>query len=140
MNYTSKYNKYINKYKSVGGGKSYYNLSNTNFFCFSDEEGGAPFIFNSVSDDKGIPKILNDHFEFTDGIITKLKDNTSFAFLGDLVDNSNHSIRLLESFIRLKSDKPDNVILIGGNRDFNKVRMGIELYFEEDENKNLLQQ
>ena len=109
-------------------------------FCFSDEEGGNPFRFEGVGDivegenDLKIPDTLRKKFTFnSDGILTDIIDpNVGIGFLGDLVDNESYSIRVLQAMIHLKTAYPDRVILIGGNRDFNKIRMGIELYIHDD--------
>ena len=65
------------------------------------------------------------------GIISDLKKaDTALAYTGDLFDNRPHSIRLLKKMLEMK-DRPathDRLILIGGNRDYNKLRLGIELF------------
>jgi hypothetical protein len=110
----------------IGGVESYYDLTGKKLYCFSDEEGGNPFKLDGSfdTDEKGIFAELNADFSFNNGLITEFKkDNVSFAFLGDLLDNSKFSIRILEKYITLKNIIPNRVILIGGNRDFNKIRM-----------------
>ena len=113
-------------------------------FCFSDEEGGNPFRFTAdvgelvtCTTDLDIPALLNDKFTFSaDGLLINLKDpNVALGFLGDLVDNESYSIRVLQSMINLKTAHPERVLLIGGNRDFNKIRMGIELYIHDAESQ-----
>jgi hypothetical protein len=124
----------------IGGVDSYYDLTDKKLYCFSDEEGGNPFILDNSfdTDEKGIFKELNADFDFSNGIITEFKkENVAFAFLGDLLDNSKYSIRLLERYIRLKNRIPKRVILIGGNRDFNKIRMGIELFCHDPTKEGL---
>jgi hypothetical protein len=120
--------------------KPWYNLSGHTLFCTSDFEGGTPFknlirsenIIDTVSENisNTVLEALNKAFIFDpDGNISKLKtDTTAFAFLGDLLDNNAFSIRLMERMINLKETYPKRVILLGGNRDFNKIRMGIELF------------
>ena len=56
-----------------------------------------------------------------------LYPSCKFVFLGDLLDNGPDNIKLLVFFMCLKKHNPDNVILIAGNRDINKLR----LYFIE---------
>jgi hypothetical protein len=103
---------------------------------FSDEEGGNPFRFNEdegrlVDDNKGIPELMNSAFEMAEpGFITGLKGETGLAFLGDLVDNERYSLRLLQTMITLKANHGNRVLLIGGNRDFNKIRIGFELFLQ----------
>lgn len=102
-------------------------------YMFSDEEGGAPFSFGS-EDDEGIPTELKSKFDFLKpknvdgGLLMGLKGDVGLVFLGDLVDNEKCSIRALRSMCVLKEKYGDKVLLIGGNRDFNKIRMGLELY------------
>lgn len=117
-----------------------YDFSGLNLFAFSDEEGGAPFKFDRdvadavVGPDQGIPELLRSTFTINgEGIITDMAAGNALAFLGDLVDNEAHSIRVLSALVDLKKRKPREVLLIGGNRDYNKIRMGIELYLEADD-------
>jgi hypothetical protein len=84
-------------------------------------------------------------FEMDKGLITDIKklppdynSQAAFAFLGDLLDNNPFSIRLMESMINLKKKNPNRVILLGGNRDFNKLRMGIELFLHNTSQNNSL--
>ncbi len=140
--YYKKYLKYKTKYlellKQSGGNanpqfisKSWYDLSDLKLFCTSDLEGGNPFnnLRSTGQYASLVTKELNNAFVINkDGNIVNLKCNTAFAFLGDLMDNNPFSIRLMQTMIKLKESKPRNVILLGGNRDFNKIRMGIELY------------
>jgi len=117
-----------NSYSQSGGVESIYDLTGKRLYCYSDEEGGNPFILRDA-DEKGIFAQLDSDFIFDNGLISGFKNGeTALAFLGDLLDNSRFSIRLLEKYIRLKTENPARVILIGGNRDFNKIRMGIELF------------
>jgi len=121
--------------KQLGGVESFYDLTGKRLYCYSDEEGGNPFSLKKElgdSDSKGIFAQLDSDFVFKDGLIVGLKkSDVAISFLGDLLDNSKYSIRLLQSFIKLKNENSNRVILIGGNRDFNKIRMGIELYFHD---------
>ncbi len=112
-----------------------YNLSkNERCYIFSDEEGYSPF-----GDDTHIDRFGNDlQFKDTDKkrkIIADIKDDVKLVFLGDLVDNGKSSIRLLQSMIRLKNKNPSQVILIGGNRDYNKIRMYDEYLILEDDHE-----
>jgi len=110
-------------------------------YGYSDEEGGYPFRSDEdkakgvIGGDPGVLKKLYENFEVGDasnimtyGLITGIKTNASLAFLGDLVDNEDRSIRCLLALIKLKEKYKERVILIGGNRDFNTIRMGIECY------------
>jgi hypothetical protein len=103
----------------------------TELFCWSDEEGGNPF---REWGEGTVPTLLQEKFEFSaDGLLTGLKGDVAIGFLGDLLDNESHSIRVLQSMIRVKEAHPANVLLIGGNRDFNKIRMGIELFIQAED-------
>lgn len=134
----------------------YYDLTNcTNFFAFSDLEGANPFKFDdkdtvydglfgepvSISEleteniittqqvKNEVKSKIQTYFNVSNGCITGLiTDTTAIAYEGDLLDNQVNFLTLLESMIKLKESAHDRVILIGGNRDFNKVRYGIELY------------
>jgi hypothetical protein len=114
------------------------------FICFSDEEGGAPFTFKddedllqSVTDNQQnktvVKALVESSFDCEDGLLTQIKQNIAVGFLGDLLDNNDKSIRVLQKMITLKNQNMTSVILIGGNRDFNKVRMGIECYMTKDD-------
>jgi hypothetical protein len=145
-----KYLKYKNKYNTlknqlIGGNRHitlasiipepWYNLSKHTLFCSSDFEGGAPFT-NFRDDRREVSKELNNAFVFENGMISDIKENIAFSFVGDLLDNNCYSIRLMHKMINLKNKYPTRVIIIGGNRDFNKVRMGIELFMQTS-NKEL---
>jgi hypothetical protein len=150
MDFQQKYLKYKNKYlglkykvdilnelklsnnfnetrKQLGGVESFYDLTGKRLYCYSDEEGGNPFRLQEDIGDKdsiGIFAQLNSDFILNDGLIVGFKKpDVALSFLGDLLDNNKYSIRLLQSFIKLKHENPDKVILIGGNRDFNKIRL-----------------
>jgi hypothetical protein len=135
MTHYDKYLKYKNKYiklkNQIGGtSKTYYDLSGKSLYCFSDIEGGNPF---KLSDNNSINNELKENFIFENGLIVNFnKSNTALAFLGDLLDNQIYSMRLLKSFNNLKDKYNDRVILVGGNRDFNKIRMGIELFIQDE--------
>ena len=112
-------------------------------FFFSDEEGGAPFPIFSTPTGSVLPvsgpkdavlDTLDASFKFEQvgangtSIISGIKENVAFAFLGDLTDRSPYDIRITRNMIKMKEDPANNgkVILIGGNRDFNKVRVADE--------------
>lgn len=74
------------------------------------------------------------------GIISNLKTaDTALAYTGDLFDNRPHSIRLLKKMLQMKDNRitRDRLILIGGNRDYNKLRLGIELFLITKDNKSI---
>lgn len=57
----------------------------------------------------------------------KLRPNTHFVYGGDSVDKGPGDIRLCRSLVSLKKRYPDNVHLLVGNRDLNKLRFSSEL-------------
>ena len=155
-NQHKKYLKYKNKYLSLSGGStanhskrfsSHYKLRNIPLISFSDIEGQIPF----NNEDESYELLENTEWardnksEFEKLVKTlitfKFSDNKtelsltigpcSMAFTGDLIDNGPYSIRLMKAFLKLKTVLPNRIILIGGNRDFNKIRLGIELYIEK---------
>ena len=57
----------------------------------------------------------------------KLRPNTHFVYGGDSVDKGPGDIRLCRALVNLKKRYPDNVHLLVGNRDLNKLRFSSEL-------------
>lgn len=118
-------------------------------YVCSDLEGNCPFRFNdrrgivTLQDDTNIDentlvinrseisnveKELNSNFTLENGIINNIiSPGTALAYTGDLFDNGPYSLKLLTTMLNLKTTNRSRVILIGGNRDFNKLRLGIEL-------------
>lgn len=56
-----------------------------------------------------------------------LKAGYRFVFMGDAIDKGNSSLRILETLLALKEQNPEDVVLILGNRDINKLRLAHEL-------------
>ncbi len=54
-------------------------------------------------------------------------DDTIFVFGGDAVDRGPWSRRVVRTLIDVKERAPDRVVLLGGNRDINKLRLPREL-------------
>jgi hypothetical protein len=54
-------------------------------------------------------------------------DDTTFVFGGDAVDRGPWSRRVVRTLIDAKERAPDRVVLLGGNRDINKLRLPREL-------------
>lgn len=52
-----------------------------------------------------------------------LRAGQKFVFLGDVMDRGPGSMRIMNSLISLKEKYPDEVTLILGNRDINKLRI-----------------
>ena len=91
-----------------------------NFHFFSDEEGMAPFKTGFYHAE------LDGYLEFEDGIISGVKrEDDKLVFLGDLIDHGPKELLLLNTMIRLHDE--NKAVLIAGNRDVNKIRMGWEL-------------
>lgn len=54
-------------------------------------------------------------------------DDTTFVFGGDAVDRGPWSRRVVRTLLRAVERFPDRVVLLGGNRDINKLRLPREL-------------
>ena len=54
-------------------------------------------------------------------------EDTIFVFGGDAVDRGPWSRRVVRTLLEAKLRQPDHVVLIGGNRDINKLRLPREL-------------
>lgn len=82
-------------------------------YCFSDLEGNAP---------EEIKTIIGFN---TNGA---LESDKAIVFTGDLIDRGPLSLRLMKRMLELKTSTQKQVILVGGNRDFNKLRLFEELF------------
>lgn len=56
-----------------------------------------------------------------------LKPNSMLVYGGDVCDRYCGDIRVISDILQLKHDNGDNVIIIQGNRDLNKLRLVVEL-------------
>jgi hypothetical protein len=56
-----------------------------------------------------------------------LQENVILVYLGDVIGDGPHNIELVTLLLKLKEDNPTRVIIITGNRDINKFRLGWEL-------------
>jgi hypothetical protein len=56
-----------------------------------------------------------------------LDPNVILVYLGDVIGDGPHNIELVTLLLKLKEDNPTRVIIITGNRDVNKFRLGWEL-------------
>lgn len=107
----------------VGNGTGIYSFSeDKELYFFSDLEGNMP---------DGIKKLMFDEKDEND--IPVSLDNKVIVFTGDLIDRGEYSIRNLQRMLALKYANPNNVILICGNRDVNKIRMYHECHIKEIE-------
>jgi predicted phosphodiesterase len=85
------------------------------------------------------PEIKKLMFSTTDTTTTNIdytpidlvSNNKAIVFTGDLIDRGAYTVRNLLNMLKLKSTYQDNVILICGNRDINKIRMYHECYIED---------
>jgi hypothetical protein len=111
----------------------FYNFENdTTVYCFSDIESNMP------------PEIKNLMFSTNDKTtnidytpIDLLSNKKAIVFTGDLIDRGAYTVRNLLNMLKLKNTYQDNVILICGNRDINKIRMYHECYIEDIDTKIL---
>ena len=110
-----------------------YNFTNdTTVYCFSDIESNMPdeikdLMFSSSGNDiVYTPRNLKE-------------ENKAIVFTGDLIDRGAYTVRNLLNMLKLKEKETNtnNVILICGNRDINKIRMYHECYIEEIDEKIL---
>ena len=102
----------------VGNGTGIYTdfAEDKELYFFSDLEGNMP---------DGIKTLM-----FDENDIPVSLDNKVIVFTGDLIDRGEYSIRNLQRMLALKYANPDNVILICGNRDVNKIRMYHECHIK----------
>lgn len=77
----------------------------------------------------GIKKLM-----FDDNNTPLTLGNIVIVFTGDLIDRGEYSIRNLQRMLALKEGNPNNVILLCGNRDTNKIRMYHECHIQTIEN------
>lgn len=90
--------------------------SENSIYFFSDIEGNMP---------DGIRNLM-----FETGDTPKTLVNEVIVFTGDLIDRGEYTIRNLKRMLALKEGNPDNVILLCGNRDANKIRMYHECHIQ----------
>jgi hypothetical protein len=118
-----------NSIKMRGGTKEngVYRFGDKYSICFfSDIEGNMP---------DGIRELMFDTGKTGD--TPKTLVNEVIVFTGDLIDRGEYTIRNLQRMLALKEANPENVILICGNRDVNKIRMYHECHIQEIEDKIL---
>ena len=113
--------------KMRGGANSgIYNFKEDHsIYFFSDLEGNMPDgIKNLMFDTPDTPKTLGKEV---------------IVFTGDLIDRGEYTIRNLQRMLalKLKTGNANNVILLCGNRDANKIRMYRECHIQAIEEKIL---
>ena len=68
----------------------------------------------------------NSHVRL-DGDRIELAPGVTFVFGGDAIDRGPHGMRIVRVLLEAKRRLGDRVVLIAGNRDLNKMRLGWEL-------------
>lgn len=107
-----------------------YNFTNdTTVYCFSDIESNMP------DEIKDLMFSSSGNIEYTPLNLTAAKK--AIVFTGDLIDRGAYTVRNLLNMLKLKKGNAENVILICGNRDINKIRMYHECYIEDIDEKIL---
>ena len=104
----------------------------TTVYCFSDIESNMPQEIKDLMFDTNDKKL---DIEYTPKDLKK--ERKAIVFTGDLIDRGAYTVRNLLNMLNLKVENNDNVILICGNRDINKIRMYHECYIEEIDEKIL---
>lgn len=62
-----------------------------------------------------------------DGETLRVKEGATFVFGGDAIDRGPWSRKIVRALLAAKEAQPDQVVLLGGNRDLNKLRLPREL-------------
>jgi hypothetical protein len=83
-----------------------------NVIVIGDLEGMQEGIQSYI--DSGELKLVNGNLEFT-------KPGQKLLFLGDLIDRGPHSISMRKQMMNLQDRYPENVEMLIGNRDINKL-------------------
>ena len=110
----------------------FYNFTKeTTVYCFSDIESNMPDEIKDLMFDSS----SSGNIEYTPLNLTAA--NKAIVFTGDLIDRGAYTVRNLLNMLRLKTENAENVILICGNRDINKIRMYHECYIEDIDEKIL---
>jgi hypothetical protein len=104
----------------------------TTVYCFSDIESNMP---QEIKDLMFHTNDKKPDIEYTP--IDLKKERKAIVFTGDLIDRGAYTVRNLLNMLNLKVKNNDNVILICGNRDINKIRMYHECCIEEIDEKIL---
>ena len=100
-------------------------------YCFGDEYSICFFSDIEGNMPDGIRKLMFDTGKTGD--TPKTLVNEVIVFTGDLIDRGEYTIRNLQRMLAVKEANPENVILICGNRDVNKIRMYHECHINEIE-------
>lgn len=107
--------------------------------CFGDPEGNSlkkflqPKDANPASDTNVLKKTFSNltelyqYLSFDKDNHLVLAGDVILVCLGDVIGDGPDNIELARTLLKLKRDNPTRVILITGNRDVNKIRLGWEL-------------
>lgn len=115
--------------------KTIKDFSSLDTFCFGDMEGAN---ITSTKNNDGTDAI--DFLTFINSLgFNKLSERDyAFIFSGDLVDKGKYDIRLLKHMIWRNTEYRENTLLTMGNRDLNKLRMGMECFIVWNDGKGNL--
>ena len=86
---------------------------------FTDVEGDHDYLDRFVSASRVMGRGQGGELE--------LAPRTHLVFGGDVVDRGGEDLKVLDIVLGLKEKYPDNVHLVMGNRDANKMRIGQEV-------------
>lgn len=84
----------------------------------TDVEGQWPRLASFLTD--------NPHAALVDGRLL-VNPGVTLVFGGDAIDRGTHGKRLVRLLLDAKARQPDQVVLLAGNRDINKMRLATEL-------------
>ena len=117
----------------------YYADSNTKIVCFGDLEGTSlrklinPGRASTISETGVLKNTVSNLTELYEYLTVDsqgkliLQQNVILVCLGDVIGDGPDNIELATTLLNLKRDNPTRVILIIGNRDLIKIRLGWEL-------------
>jgi len=117
----------------------YYADANTKIVFFGDPEGNSlkkflrPYRANQESSTNVLMPTVTNLTELDPYLTVDqannliLQSDVILVCLGDVIGDGPDNIELARTLLKLKEENPTRVILITGNRDVNKVRLGHEL-------------
>lgn len=95
-------------------------VEGSNVFFSGDTEGRVTNDFNTLKEQGKIIKTPDGKTKFRD-------EDTSFVFMGDLMDWGPAGLKLADEMVSLKESAPDRVGFIWGNRDLGKLAIHNDL-------------
>lgn len=98
-------------------------MSGMKVVYITDVEGNLDYFEHLVSTSKGLYRDNNR--------LLQLKENFHFVYGGDVCDRGKGDIRMATDLVSLAKRYPNNVHLILGNRDVNKMRLCREFESEQ---------